>query len=453
MIAAAQQVIRQVYQVTTRPLDASVDVNWFKQVHEKRADFAVPAQRHHREGESLVHLYRLPEPARGVLGRHRVLSLQEDRARWCSTSRTPQAIRRGCAAGGDRAATIGRRAPTKSGSSVGTVDMVPGRLLIFPSEYFHAAYHPQNSFFEFPRLDPRVLDGRFEGRSRMDPRLRQASPIVVIGMHRSGTRLLVDVLDRLGVFMGADRQGDAESVGFMLINEGDPAAVRRVLVRADVRAFPALAAQRRRAACGERRGRRSKHSSSSTRARRAGTARPRRSGRRSAGRTRATRSRCRFGSGVFPSLRVIHIVRHGVDVAASLARRHAQALRAASGEAVLRRSRSFATTCSASCRRAAVGRCAEALTMWEQYVEKARQESAALGERALEIRFEDLLAQPESVVPCHRQVLRRRRLRRNQRELLGRPRGRPSVRVPPRSQARRLRRRRARRPRALRLLS
>ena len=29
--------------------------------------------------------------------------------------------------------------------------------------------------------------------------------------------------------------------------------------------------------------------------------------------------------------------------------------------------------------------------MWEQYVEKAREESAALGERALEVRFEDLL--------------------------------------------------------------
>jgi hypothetical protein len=34
----------------------------------------------------------------------------------------------------------------------GTVAMAPGRLLIFPSEYFHAAYHPQNSFYEFPRL-------------------------------------------------------------------------------------------------------------------------------------------------------------------------------------------------------------------------------------------------------------------------------------------------------------
>ena len=42
MIAAAQQAIRQVYQVNTRPSDASVDVNWFMQIHEKRADFAVP---------------------------------------------------------------------------------------------------------------------------------------------------------------------------------------------------------------------------------------------------------------------------------------------------------------------------------------------------------------------------------------------------------------------------
>ena len=53
----------------------------------------------------------------------------------------------------------------------------------------------------------------------MNPRLLQASPIVVIGMHRSGTRVLVEILDKLGVFMGADLQADFESVAFMLINE------------------------------------------------------------------------------------------------------------------------------------------------------------------------------------------------------------------------------------------
>src|SRR5690606_17064701 len=69
-------------------------------------------------------------------------------------------------------------------------------------------------------LDARVLDGLLMSAPPIDPRLRQASPIVVIGMHRSGTRLLVEILDKLGVFMGADRQGDSESVTFMLINEG-----------------------------------------------------------------------------------------------------------------------------------------------------------------------------------------------------------------------------------------
>jgi hypothetical protein len=43
-------------------------------------------------------------------------------------------------------------AADESWELVGTIDMLPGRLLIFPSEYFHAAYHPQNSFYDFPRL-------------------------------------------------------------------------------------------------------------------------------------------------------------------------------------------------------------------------------------------------------------------------------------------------------------
>jgi hypothetical protein len=101
---------------------------------------------------------------------------------------------------------------------------------------------------------------------------------------------------------------------------------------------------------------------------------------------------------VFPRLRAVHIVRHGVDVAASLARRHAEALRAATGDSVpsaLTVIRDQALGVLSSRRGWTL---AEALTMWEQYVEKARQESAALGERALEIRYEDLLARPEEVV-------------------------------------------------------
>ena len=54
----------------------------------------------------------------------------------------------------------------------------------------------------------------------MDSRLQDAGPLIVIGMHRSGTRLLAQLLEKLGVFMGADQQADSESVSFMSINEG-----------------------------------------------------------------------------------------------------------------------------------------------------------------------------------------------------------------------------------------
>src|SRR5690606_26576235 len=39
------------------------------------------------------------------------------------------------------------------------------------------------------------------------------------GMHRSGTRLVADILASLGVFMGADRQGDSEAITFIELNE------------------------------------------------------------------------------------------------------------------------------------------------------------------------------------------------------------------------------------------
>src|SRR5215207_5346770 len=79
---------------------------------------------------------------------------------------------------------------------------------------------PAELFLRLPAFDARVLDGELTSVSHIDARLRHASPLVVIGMHRSGTRLVVDILDRLGVFMGADRQADSESVAFMRINEG-----------------------------------------------------------------------------------------------------------------------------------------------------------------------------------------------------------------------------------------
>ena len=233
----------------------------------------------------------------------------------------------------------------------------------------------------------------------MNALLRQASPLVVIGMHRSGTRLLAEVLAKLGVFMGADVQADSESISFMLINEeilhrcgafwSEPMSAHFLL--AEPEAAEHLAATAREALAA----RLEKYVGPSGWHRETSPEKWPVFGWKDPRNTFTLP----VWKQVFPSLRTIHIVRHGVDVAASLARRHAQALRAATGMSlpsaltviqdralgVLSSRRGWTLT--------------EALTMWEQYVEKARLESAVLGERALEVRYEDLLLQPERVIP------------------------------------------------------
>jgi len=228
--------------------------------------------------------------------------------------------------------------------------------------------------------------------------LERTDPIVVIGMHRSGTRLLAEVLARLGVFMGADQQADSESVTFMLINEAvfhqcgtfwnEPMPVHFVLSEPELRAQAAAIAEQTLA---QRLG--SFIGASDWRAQTGRDPRP-------------------FGwkdprntftlpvwRHVFPDLRAIHVLRHGVDVAASLARRHGAALRAATGEefppalTVVRDDVLGILSSRRGWTRA------EAFTMWEQYVEKARVEIGELGARALEVRFEDLLERPETQIP------------------------------------------------------
>jgi hypothetical protein len=150
MIGTAQQVIRKVYSIDTRPSEASVDVNWFMQIREKRADFAVPhndmTPKAQRSFTCIVYLNRREECSGGtaffrfkktsslVLDEPYLQAIRED-------TRLAETGLDYWPAGTD-----------EWWETVGTVDMVPGRLLIFPSEFFHAAHHPRNSFYEFPRL-------------------------------------------------------------------------------------------------------------------------------------------------------------------------------------------------------------------------------------------------------------------------------------------------------------
>jgi hypothetical protein len=150
MISVAHQAVQRVYSTDTRPADASVDVNWFMQIHEKRGDFAVPhndmTPNVRRSFTCIVYLNRASECSGGTaFFRFRrsgslVLDAQYDQA-------IQQDLRMG-----ETGRDYWPETPAEFWELVGAVDMAPGRLLIFPSEFFHAAYHPQNSFYDFPRL-------------------------------------------------------------------------------------------------------------------------------------------------------------------------------------------------------------------------------------------------------------------------------------------------------------
>jgi hypothetical protein len=150
MIAAAQQIIRQVFKVETRPAEASVDVDWFKQIREKRADSAVPrndmTDKQRRSFTCIVYLNRREECSGGTafFRFRKTGSLALDEKYVQAVRENPRLAETGQDYWPDRA--------DQAWDRVGSIDMVPGRLLIFPSEYFHAAYHPHNSFYEFPRL-------------------------------------------------------------------------------------------------------------------------------------------------------------------------------------------------------------------------------------------------------------------------------------------------------------
>jgi hypothetical protein len=150
LIDAARQIVHKVYAIETRPQNPCVDVNWFMQVNPRRADFATP---HHdvvgdipRTFTCLIYLNRASESSGGTrFFRFRESgSLVVDRAFDETTQRDPRIVETG--------KDYWPVEPDLFWDPAGDIEMAPGRMLIFPSEFFHAAWHPQDSFQSFPRL-------------------------------------------------------------------------------------------------------------------------------------------------------------------------------------------------------------------------------------------------------------------------------------------------------------
>lgn len=105
-----------------------------------------------------------------------------------------------------------------------------------------------------------------------------------------------------------------------------------------------------------------------------------------------------FWLDVFPEARVLHIMRHGVDVAESLRVRREKAVMASAARYRKRRrwyvNHPLAPKRNGFGHSPSVGRLEGGLRLWRTYTERARSHVRDLGGRALELRYEDLLREP-----------------------------------------------------------
>ena len=150
LITVAQQVIKRVANCNTRPADPSVDVNWFMQINEKRADFAIPhndmTENVTRSFTCIVYL-NSPEESSGGTAFFKFLpsnSLTMDEAYARAVTKDGRV--------GETGHDYWPDDTLEHWEQIGEVEMKPGRMMIFPSEFFHSAWHPLNSFYDFPRM-------------------------------------------------------------------------------------------------------------------------------------------------------------------------------------------------------------------------------------------------------------------------------------------------------------
>lgn len=132
MFRKSIELIEDNFKVKTKHNQGHISVNWFKQINEKRADFAFPHTDKIIPKEQFTCLIYLNSEEESV-GGTAFFKLKE-----------------------------GYNAPMENGDDywpdmepwemIGSIEMKPNRLVIFPAQYYHAAYHPENGFYNNPRM-------------------------------------------------------------------------------------------------------------------------------------------------------------------------------------------------------------------------------------------------------------------------------------------------------------
>lgn len=227
--------------------------------------------------------------------------------------------------------------------------------------------------------------------------METGSPIIVIGMHRSGTTMVVKLLEHLGVFFGKKQEINSEAVFFLRLNEwlmlqsggswDNPGSARRLFENPEVLSVlkenvnriigsPLLASF-----LGARRY--LKHRGLLTLDFPWGWKDPRNT------------FLLPFWLELFPEAKVIHVYRNGIDVASSLQVRVQKLVKRGRIQSwwqdalYFRLPRRARAAFSPACYTMEGG-----FALWEQYMEEARRNIAATGARSVEVMYESFLADP-----------------------------------------------------------
>lgn len=230
-------------------------------------------------------------------------------------------------------------------------------------------------------------------------------PIIIIGMHRSGTSMLTRMLEDMGLFMGAKKDKNNEAKFFFHINEwlfrecnaawDNPKFFKQFLNDKELRSYAVnyirLLIKTPYVILFLGLSKFLRYRTFENLDISWGWKDPRNT------------YTLPLWLDIFPNAKVIHIYRHGVDVAQSLKARHEETLnrlvKVKSPKKLfywymwIRRRRHLWLTI----------RCASlegGISLWEEYWRQARIHVDALKERAIEVKYEDFLAEPIEILKC-----------------------------------------------------
>lgn len=226
---------------------------------------------------------------------------------------------------------------------------------------------------------------------------RSKSPFIIIGMHRSGTAMIAQMLEELGLFTGRKKQQNHEALFFMNINDwllhqscaswDYPEPFHFLLENKEIRALatdymssmvrvPAVASFLGWRKCLSYRSLLNLNFPWGWKDPRNTYTLP-------------------LWLEIFPDARVIHIHRNGIDVANSLVMRDQRAFENKKSRYIARRAfyrvrpKRGGFTDSIRC-----ASLEGAFSLWEEYLKEAEKHVTALGSGALELKYEDLVSEP-----------------------------------------------------------